>query len=128
MKQLRKKFKPKSGFGQNPVKSGAFYELTADMAKRALHYGIMHDIDAFAERARTMGARLYNPSSLEGFELIQSYPSGQKVYKHASFGKEKLPEEPIAHQLAKDCRMVKLLPRSDILKSPDLIIKYKMMF
>lgn len=122
MHKLRKEFKPQSGFGQNPIKSGTFYELTDEMAKRALRYGIMGDIYKFAKNAGFVGTRLYNPESLDGFELIQSYPSGGKIYKHESFGNKLLLEEPIARQLAKGGRLVKLLPRSDKLKSPDLMI------
>ncbi len=122
MAKLRKTFKPQEGFGGNPIKSGSFYELTDEMAKRALRYGIMKDLKDFADKAGFRSVRLYNPESLEGFELVQEYPSGGKLYKHESYKGKKLPEEPIAQRLAGEGRMVKLLPRSDLLKSPDLMV------
>ena len=122
MKKLRKMFHPQSGFGQNPIKTGTFYELTDEMAKRALHYGIMKDLKTFADQAGFKSVRLYNPDSLEGFKEIRVYENGGKIYKHASYGRKQLPEERVAEDLAESGKTVKLLPRSNILLSPDLWI------
>lgn len=122
MKRLRKEFHPQSGFGENPIKKGTFYDITDAMQHRALHYGIMNDLKFFAENAGFRSARLFAPDSLDGFNLIQEYPSGGKVYKHESHKGKKLPEEDIAKRLAKEGREVKLLPRSNHLTSPDFIV------
>lgn len=122
MKQLRKEFHPQSGFGQNPLQTGSFYEITDDMAKRALYYGIMEDLKNFADKVGYKSVRLFAPDSIDGFKLVQEYSSGGKLYKHESYKDKKLPEEPLAQKLAQEGRMVKLLPRSDIIKSPDLMI------
>ncbi|TCW61802.1 phage head morphogenesis protein [Treponema sp. J25] len=122
MKKLRKEFHPQSGFGQNPIKSGTFYELTDEMAKRALHYGIMKDLKDFADHAGFKSVRLYNPDSLDGFKEIRAYSNGGKIYKHESYGEKQLPEERVAEDLAGSGKTVKLLPRSNLLLSPDLWI------
>jgi len=120
MKRLRKEFHPQSGFGQNPLQTGSFYEMTDEMAKRALRYGIMGDLKDFADKAGFKSVRLYNPDSFVDFELVQEYSSGGKLYKHTSYGKKILPEESVARKLAKTSKVVKILPRSDLLLSPDL--------
>ena len=120
--KLRKTFRPQEGFGGNPIKSGSFFELTDEMAKRALRYGIMKDLKDFADKAGFRSVRLYNPESLDGFDLVQAYPSGGKLYKHSSYKGKQLPEEPLAQRLAEGGKTVKLLPRSDLLKSPDLMV------
>lgn len=122
MNKLRKEFKPQAGFGANPIKSGTFYDITDEMAKRALNYKIMGDLKTFADKAGFRSIRLYNPESIEGFDLIKEYPSGGKIYKHNSYKGKQLPEEPIAQRLAEEGKTVKLLPRSDLLKSPDLMV------
>ncbi|WP_304225435.1 phage minor head protein [Gracilinema caldarium] len=122
MNKLRKEFKPQSGFGENPIKSGSFYEITDEMAKRALNYKIMDDLKIFADKAGFRSIRLYYPKSLEDFDLIKEYPSGGKLYKHNSYKSKKLPEELIAQRLAEEGETVKLLPRSNLLKSPDLMV------
>lgn len=122
MSKLRKEFKPQAGFGENPIKSGSFYEMTDEMARRALRYKIMGELKAFADKAGFRSMRLYNPESLEGFDLIKEYPSGGKLYKHNSYKGKQLSEEPLAQRLAEKGKNVKLLPRSDLLKSPDLMV------
>jgi SPP1 gp7 family putative phage head morphogenesis protein len=121
MRQLRKNFKSQEGFGQNPL-SGSFYEITDSMAKRALHYGIMKDLKDFADQAGFKSVRLYNPDSMEGFSLFEEYKNGGKLYIHEYFGKKKPPELDIARLISSQGKTVKILPRSDFSKSPDLWI------
>lgn len=121
LKKLQKAFKPQEGFGENPL-AGSFYEITDKMAKRALRYGIMKDLKEFADKAGYKSVRLYNPDSLEDFSLYEEFENGGKVYIHGSFAEKKPPELNIARILASQGKFVKLLPRSDLLKSPDLWI------
>ncbi|GEM_PF-3599204 len=37
------------GFGGNPIETESFYQMTPSMVERAREYGIMHDIEVFAE-------------------------------------------------------------------------------
>lgn len=122
MNKLRKEFKPQSGFGQNPIKSGTFYELTDEMAKRALHNGILGDLKKFAQQAGYNSVRLYNPDTLEGFKFLEEYPSGGKLYMHEGIGKKNPQELEIAQHIASQGKTVKLLPRSNEIKSPDIWI------
>jgi hypothetical protein len=125
MNKLRKEFKPQSGFGQNPIKSGTFFELTDEMAKRALHYGILGYLKNFAQQAGYNSVRLYNPDTLEGFRLLEEYPSSSKLYMHEGIGKKNPQELKIAQHIASQGKTVKLLPRSNEIKSPDIWIDRK---
>lgn len=117
---------PAKGFGGNPIETGSFWEMTDKMAGRARQYGIMPSITKLAKDLGLNGPRLYNaPDSKDYSAIIPTTKEGGSLTVHSSYGKKIPKESTVGKELAERGYDVKILPRSDLLKSPDLMIDGK---
>ena len=107
-----------NGFGGNPLDKESFWKLTDTMLERAEKYGITAGIVA---QARELDMQSYFPELLQGYK-IEYEPKGTgyvHVTKNWEYSKK---EMDVAKCLADAGYKIYLLPRNQLIKSPDMII------
>jgi len=117
MKELRKTFKPMSGFGGNPLEKESWWKLTEGMIQRAEKYGIVGEI---LQQAHDLGMNNYQIEILKGYKRIAEFKNGGyiEISNNAKFSLQEITD---ASELARNGNQVYLLPQNN-LKSPDMII------
>jgi SPP1 gp7 family putative phage head morphogenesis protein len=78
METLRKKFKPMSGFGGNPLEKESWWTMTPGMTDRAAKYGIDGDIVILAHK---LGMKNYAMELVKGYETVFVFKNGGYVKK-----------------------------------------------
>ncbi len=119
--RIEKIISPAKGFGENPVETGSFWEITDAMASRAEEYNILTDLKQFAKTLKVK-VRLWNSPKDMNFRNIPIAAKNGSLYIHESYGKKQLKELPVARRIAEEGHEVKILPKSDLVKSPDFSI------
>lgn len=106
------------GFGGNPIEKESWWKITPEMIQRADAYGITADIVAEAHR---LDMQHYTSELLKGYKAIYEGNEGGYVQtaQNADHDESEIRN---AKRLADLGHKVYLLPRSNAVKSPDMII------
>lgn len=118
MKEIRRHFKPQTGFGGNPIEKESWWKLTPQMIARAQRYNITADIVA---QANEFDMQSYFPELLKGYKTEYKGKKGGYV-QTALNAEHNLEEIASAKRLADLGHKVYLLPKNDVTKSPDMLI------
>ena len=115
------RFKPMAGFGGNPLDKESWWKLTNTMIERATKYGIWPDI---LQQAADMDMISYQKELLKGYIHVYDGQNGGYVQKAKNWENSQK-EMDTAKELANDGHKIYLLPRSQIVKSTDMLIDNK---
>jgi hypothetical protein len=114
-------FKPMKGVGGNPLEKESWWKITDTMIERAEKYGIWPDI---LQQATDLDMISYQKELLKGYTHVYDGKKGGYVQQAINWDYSKK-EMDAAKELANDGHQVYLLPRSQSVKSADMLIDNK---
>lgn len=121
IKDIGSHFKPMDGFGGNPLDKESWWKMTDNMIERANKYGIWPDI---LQQAKDLDMISYQKELLKGYTHVYDGKDGGYVNQAKNWEYSKK-EMDAAKELANEGHQIYLLPRSENIKSADMIIDNK---
>jgi SPP1 gp7 family putative phage head morphogenesis protein len=121
IEEMKERFKPMDGFGENPLDKESWWKITNTMIKRANKYGIWPDI---LQQTADLDMISYQKELLKGYIHIYDGNNGGYVQQAKNWEYSKK-EMDAAKELANEGHQIYLLPRNPSSKSADMLIDNK---